>query len=61
MFEREQVNLGLDYNVRPTLKLALDVANLTNAPQRYYRGIPDQLETFVIQGTKITATIQGRF
>jgi TonB-dependent receptor len=58
---RELVNLGLRYQLRPNLSLTFDVANVFNEPQRYYRSIPDQLETFLMQGTTVTAGIQGRF
>jgi hypothetical protein len=37
------------------------VQNLFNEPQRYYRGIPDQLEQFLMQGTTITGGLEGRF
>ena len=58
---REMVNLALGYSLRPTLKLQLDVANLFNAPQIYFRGHADQMERFLMQGTKITAGVQGQF
>ena len=35
--------------------------NVFNAPQRYFRGIADQLETFLVQGTTMTVGIEGRF
>jgi hypothetical protein len=47
--------------VRPNLTVNFGVANIFNEPQIYYRSIPDQLETFLIQGTTITAGIEGRF
>ena len=59
--KREIVNLGFSYEVRPSLHLTCDVANISNAPQKIYRGIPDQLDTEIIQGTTITFGIQGRF
>ena len=43
------------------LTLNFGVANLFNEPQRYFRGVPDQLETFLINGTTITAGLEGRF
>lgn len=58
---RELVNLNLRYQLRPNLTMTFGVANLFNEPQIYYRGIADQLETFLIQGTTITAGIEGRF
>ncbi len=61
MFKREQYNLGVEYDLLPNLKLTLDVSNAFNEPQTYYRGIPDQLETFLMQGPKYTIGVQGRF
>jgi hypothetical protein len=37
------------------------VSNLTNEPQAFYRGIPDQMERTIINGTSITLGITGRF
>ena len=61
LMARELVNLNLRYQVRPNVTLTFGVANLFNEPQIYYRGIADQIETFLIQGTTITAGIEGRF
>jgi TonB-dependent receptor len=61
MLAREMVNLGLTWQLRPNLTLQFDVANLFNSPLQYYRGIPDQMETFIMQGTTISAGVQGRF
>ena len=58
---REIVNLGVAYELRPNLSLTCDVANLFNAPQKFYRGVPDQLDTEIIQGTTLTIGMQGRF
>jgi iron complex outermembrane receptor protein len=61
MKHREIVNMNLRYQLRRNLTATFGVANLFNEPQRYYRSIPDQMETFLIQGTTITAGIEGRF
>jgi iron complex outermembrane receptor protein len=61
LMARKLVNLALSYRLRPNLTLQFDVANLTNSPIRYYRGIPDQMEQTVLQGVKINGGIQGRF
>jgi len=58
---RDLVNLNLQYQIRPSLTLTFGVANLFNAPQIYYRGNRDQMETFLMQGTTITGGIEGRF
>jgi TonB-dependent receptor len=58
---RELVNLNMRYQLPRNLTLNFGVANLFNEPQIYYRGFADRLETFLIQGTTITAGLEGRF
>jgi len=58
---RDLINLNLRYQIRSNLTATFGVANLFNEPQIYYRGIADQLETFLMQGTTVTAGIEGRF
>ena len=58
---RDLINLNLRYQLPRNLTLNFGVANLFNEPQRYFRGVPDQLETFLINGTTITAGLEGRF
>jgi hypothetical protein len=58
---RDMVNLNLRYQLPRNMTLTFGVANIFNEPQRYYRGIPDQLETFLVNGTTVTAGIEGRF
>lgn len=60
-FERTNVNLGLAYQLRPTLSLICDVANVFNEPQRFYRGIPDQVQSTIYNGTTISLGVTGRF
>jgi len=59
--ERKLVNLGFSYQVRPWASITLDIDNLTNVPQRRYRGVPDQMEYFNYPGTGITIGVNGRF
>ncbi len=61
MRSRDLFNLNLRYQLRTNLTLNVGVQNIFNEPQRYYRGIPDQMETFLMQGTTITGGIEGRF
>lgn len=61
VMDREIVNVGLAYELRPNLNLTCDVANLFNASQKIYRGVPDRLDTEIIQGTTLTVGVQGRF
>jgi iron complex outermembrane recepter protein len=60
-YARTLMNVGFAYQVRPSLSLSLDINNITNEPQRLYRGIPDQLQNHIIQGTTITMGVSGRF
>ena len=59
--KRSLINLGFSYQVRPAVNLTLDIDNLTNVPQRRYRGIPDQMQYFNYPGTTVTAGVTGRF
>jgi iron complex outermembrane recepter protein len=61
LMAREMVNLALSYRLRPNLTFQVDVANITNSPIQYYRGIPDQIEQTVLQGVKLNVGLQGRF
>lgn len=58
---REIVNLGLTYQLTRGVTLAVDFANLLNAPQEYYRAVPDRLERSTYNGTTITFGLSGRF
>lgn len=60
-FDRKLFNLGFAYQLRPSLNVTLDVDNLTNVPQKRYRGIVDQVEYYNYPGTTITIGLNGRF
>ena len=60
-FSRTVMNVGFAYQLRPSLSLSADINNLTNSPQAFYRGIPDQMQSTIIQGTTITMGVSGRF
>jgi TonB-dependent receptor len=60
-YSYKTINTGVAYQHRPWLSLTLDVANLTNEPQRFYRGNPDQMQNTTINGTTITVGVNGRF
>jgi TonB-dependent receptor len=53
--------VGAAYQWRPSLSFTIDVGNLTNEPQRLYRGNPDQMATTIINGQTITFGVNGRF
>jgi outer membrane receptor protein involved in Fe transport len=59
--ERKLINLGFGYQLSPTLNVTLDVDNLTNVPQKRYRGVPDNVEHFNYPGTTFTVGLNGRF
>ena len=59
--KRNLINLGFSYQVRPSVNLTLDIDNLTNVPQKRYRGIPSQMEYYNYPGTTITVGVNGRF
>jgi TonB-dependent receptor len=57
----KSVNLGLAYQLRPSIGLSLDVANLFNEPQVFYRGFKDRTQRTLINFVTISAGINGRF
>lgn len=59
--KRTVTNVSFAYQLRPAVSLTLDIANFTNEPQGQYRGIPDQVERVIINGTAINFGITGRF
>ena len=60
-FDYTMINLGAAYQLRPWLQLTVDIQNLGNEAQRHYRGIRDQLQSVVINGTTWTFGVNGRF
>ena len=58
---RRVVNVGVAYQLRPTLSLTLDVQNIFNREQSWYRGTPDQLAQVFVPGVTVTAGVSGRF
>ncbi len=59
--ERSLINVGFSYQLRPTLNVTLDIDNLTNVPQKRYRGVADNVEHYNYPGTTITVGFNGRF
>ncbi len=60
-FKRTITNVGVAYHLRSSLNLTLDVSNLFNEPESFYRGIPDQMQRTNLAGTTITMGVNGRF
>ncbi len=61
MHSRKLVNASARYEINPRLILGVGVQNVFNEPQIYYRSIRDQMETFLVNGTTMTFTVEGRF
>jgi iron complex outermembrane recepter protein len=59
--ERKLINVGFSYQLRPNLNVTLDIDNLTNVPQKRYRGIRNQIEYYNYPGTTFTVGFNGRF
>jgi iron complex outermembrane recepter protein len=60
-FSRAITNAGVAYHFRPWATLTLDVANLFNEPEAFYRGARDRIQSYNIAGTTITMGVNGRF
>ncbi|MEO6246639.1 MAG: TonB-dependent receptor, partial [Opitutaceae bacterium] len=58
---RTIVNASVAYQVRPTLTFSVDVGNVFNTPQIFYRGIADQISEYRIPGITVTFGVSGRF
>jgi TonB-dependent receptor len=59
--ERTIVNAGIAYQLRPSVSVSLDVGNLFNEEQTFYRGYYDRLQSMIVSGTTITFGVSGRF
>ena len=55
------VNVGVAYQLRPTIGLTLDVANVFNEPQILYRGFKNRTQFTLYNFVTLTAGINGRF
>jgi len=55
------VNVGFSYQLRQSVGLSLDVANLFNEPQVFYRGVKSRPQRQLYNFVTITAGVNGRF
>jgi len=55
------INLGLAYMVRPAVNITCDISNLTNAPQVWYRGFTERMQSTIINGIAVSFGVNGRF
>jgi TonB-dependent receptor len=58
---RTITNVGIGYQVRPSVSFNLDVNNVFNEPQRLYRYIEDRMRDIYIPGTTVTFSVGGQF
>ncbi len=58
---RSIVNAGVAYQFKPTVTFSIDVGNIFNASQVFYRGVADQVSEYRIPGTTVTFGVSGRF
>ena len=58
---REITNLQFSYRVRQNLTVSLNVDNILNEPQRFYRFMPAWMATTTITGVSFTAGVSGQF
>ena len=59
--ERKIVNAGISYQWRPSVAFSIDVQNLFNDEQRFYRGYPHRLQSVILPGVNVTFGVSGRF
>ncbi len=59
--ERTIVNAGIAYQWKPRLSFSIDVNNLFNEPQVWYRGLADRMSETRIAGITLTFGVSGRF
>jgi TonB-dependent receptor len=60
-FSRTIVNAGVAYHYRPAVTLTLDVGNIFNETESFYRGYSHRMQSTNIPGVTITAGVNGRF
>lgn len=58
---RELVNLGVTYQLTRRVSFSVDLTNVFNEPQDYYRARPERLERSTFNGTTMTFGLSGRF
>jgi iron complex outermembrane recepter protein len=59
--DRTIVNVGAAYQLRPNLSLSVDVANIFNEKQGFYRGYRDRTQSLILPGIAMTFGVSGRF
>jgi TonB-dependent receptor len=54
-------NVGLAYQLRPSVSLTCDVANIFNEPQRLYQGVAGRTQDIMYNYVTVTVGVSGRF
>ena len=60
-FARTVTDLGFSYRLRPNTDLTCDITNVTNEPQKFYRGYSSRLQSLSLHGVGVTIGVSGRF
>ena len=60
-YSRTVVNVGLGWQVSPSMNLFCEVSNVFNAPQKRYTYDSSRLSNWALNGTLVNAGITGRF
>ena len=60
-FARTVTDLGFSYRVRANAEVTCDISNMTNEPQKFYRGVSSQLQSLSLHGVGVTFGVSGRF
>lgn len=59
--QRTVVNVGAAYQFRPSVSFSVDIGNIFNEAQVFYRGISDNISEYRIPGVTVTVGVSGRF
>ncbi len=60
-YGRNTINLGLAYQLRPSLSFTCDINNIFNEKQRIYVGIPDRMQKTTLTFVTVSLGVSGRF
>ncbi len=58
---RSVINTSFGWQLRPAVSLTLDLDNLTNEPQVFYRGFRNRIQSHVVNGMTMNFGVSGRF
>ncbi len=58
---RSVFNTSFAFQIRPSVSLTLDIDNITNEPQVFYRGYRNRIQSHVRNGVTMNFGVSGRF